>query len=214
MAAAPAGLSSQREKWLPAQHLVGGRHLSRHYLEAWRDAPLTFDPDQDIDERWKTDHYEDIIASDPDGSLFRFAVDRLMRYRFYPPSVMTSVSDFSEEGRWMRPGDRLVIRVPALNAIGLPLYTVFAMNEISEVVAEERHAHIAYITTAAHVERGEWRAALDWQKDDTLALQVDVISRTRGDVPLAHPAIVRRLQLRAHNLGMRHLRQQILRKSA
>ncbi len=78
------------------------------YLDLWRSAPLPYTPGQPVDATWHTDDYEEFVAHDPDGALFQRAADTLMRYHFYPETLMHHVSDFSRENRWLRTGDRRI----------------------------------------------------------------------------------------------------------
>jgi len=181
------------------------------YLALWRDAPLTYTPGQRHEGMWKYDHHALTLGPDPDGRLFAVASELLFRYHFYPPAVMASVSDFSLEGRAMRPGDRVVIRIRLLALPGLPLLDVLAMNEISTVLRESDYSRMSYVTTAAHAEVGEWAAAVrrDAMTGD-VSVMIDSVSRTVEPINEGQRLLARRLQLRAHRLGMAHFRSAVL----
>ena len=64
------------------------------YLDLWRAAPLRYVPGQKTDSTWFTDDYEESITHDPDGLYFERAGDLLMRYHFYPETLLRHTSDF------------------------------------------------------------------------------------------------------------------------
>lgn len=39
-----------------------GRASDEQYLQAWRDAPLTFDSERVVDHYWNADHYEIVLG--------------------------------------------------------------------------------------------------------------------------------------------------------
>lgn len=184
------------------------------YLKAWRAAPLTYIPSEPRSGIWKQDAHTISLGHDTTGRLFDAAADLLMRYRFYPPSVMTSVGDFDLENRWMRPGDRLMLCIHVFPVMHVNLLNVLAMNEVYEVIDTIRLKRIAYVTTATHAEVGEWSAQVEWQQSGTVTLSLQSISRTSPQLPAWQKGIARLLQKRAHQLGMAHFAQQALDKAA
>jgi uncharacterized protein (UPF0548 family) len=136
----------------------------------------------------------------------------LLRYQFYPTTMMRHVSDFSREKRLMRVGDRIIQRINGLGLIGIPfsLMDGLTMNIIVAVTDQARRKGFTYATTQAHAELGEWSAAIEWQADDSLVLTINTLSRPAYEVPrLFHP-IMRRGQKRAHQLGIAHFKSLVL----
>ena len=150
------------------------------------------------------------IAHDPDGKLFQRAADALMRYHFYPESLMHYVSDFSRENRWLRVGNRLVQRIHAFRLLGLPILDAITMNEIYAVSDEPRRKGFTYVTTQAHSERGEWSPAVEWRDNGDLYLTIHVLSRLAYDVSPFQLRRIRRLQTGAHHQGIEAFKRRVL----
>ncbi len=181
-----------------------GRQSDGQYLQTWREAPLTYSSDQEIDFNWNVDRYEIILGKDNSGQLFQRAAELTLHNQFYPAEVMSTVSDFSRENRKVRPGDRVVQRISLLEYKGIPILDVLTMNEISEVIQEPRRAGFTYITTAAHSEIGEWSPLVEWRDNGEVVLVIDVISRIRPGVSSLARRFARRMQLRAHKLSIQN----------
>ena len=179
-----------------------GRRRDAQFLQKWRSAPLTYSPEQDLDENWFVDRYETILGVDPTGVLFQRAANLTLNNQFYPPAVMTSVSDFNLVGRPVQTGDRIVQRIPVIRYRGLPILEVLTMNEITQVVDEPRQAGFTYTTTSAHSEIGEWSPTVAWRENGEVALVINVISRTRPGASRFARRLTRRMQLRAHKLSI------------
>ncbi len=179
-------------------------------LDEWRSAPLTYTPGQSIDESWHTDHDEEIIMPNAAAEQFARARDLLLRYQFYPQSIMHHVSDFSRENRLMRPGDRIVQRIHGLYVLGVPLIDGITVNEVTTVIDESRRVGFTYITTAAHAELGEWSAQVVWREDGTLILTIDAISRLAYHMPQRMAPRARRSQLQAHHDGIAAFKEAVL----
>jgi uncharacterized protein (UPF0548 family) len=180
------------------------------YLSLWRGAPLTYTPGQPIDATWHTDHHEEVLTEHATAEQFARARDLLLRYEFYPLSVMRHVSNFSQGSSLMRPGDRIVQRIYGPRLLGLPLVAGLTMNEVTAVVDEPRRVGFTYITTQAHAETGEWSALVEWRADDSLVLTISAVSRLAPHMPVRMADSARRLQLRAHHLGMEAFRKRVL----
>jgi uncharacterized protein (UPF0548 family) len=187
-----------------------GRKDDERLLDEWRSAPLTYKPGQTIDSTWHSDHHEEIITLKATPEQFARARDLLLRYQFYPLSLMHHVSDFSRENRLMRPSDRIVQRIHGLYVLGYALMDAITMNEVSNVIDEPRRVGFTYITTAAHAELGEWSAQVEWREDGALILTIDAISRLAYHMPQAIIPRARRLQLSAHDQGMAAFKQAVL----
>src|SRR5262245_32136161 len=112
----------------------GNAQDDTRYLDRWRSRPLSYQRGQATDAAWHRDRYETALGADQGGHLFAQAADLLLRYKFYPESLLVAVSDFGLQGRRLRVGDRLVQRIHALQLPGRPLLDVLVMNEISEVI--------------------------------------------------------------------------------
>jgi uncharacterized protein (UPF0548 family) len=180
------------------------------YLERWRGAPLSYMPGQATDATRNRDTYEEFIVHDADGKHFERAADLLMRYHFYPASIMFHISDFGLENRWLRVGDRIVQRIHALSIRGVPVLDVLAMNEIYAVIDEPRRKGFTYVTTQAHSERGEWSPAVEWRDNGDLVLAIHVHSRLAFDPPAFYRSRVRKLQKRAHHEGIEAFKRRVL----
>jgi uncharacterized protein (UPF0548 family) len=180
------------------------------YLERWRGAPLSYTPGQPTDATWNTDTYEVFITHNSDGQHFERAADLLMRYQFYPDSIMFHTSDFGLENRWLRAGDRIVQRIHALSILSYPILDGLTMNEIYAVIDEPRRKGFTYVTTQVHSERGEWSPAVEWRDNGDLVLTIHVHSRLVFDPPAFYRSRVRKLQKRAHREGIESFKRQVL----
>ncbi len=181
-----------------------GRQHDARFLQDWRSAPLTYSPEQDLDENWHVDRYETILGVDPGGTLFQRAAQLTLHNHFYPPEVMTTVSDFNLVGRPVQAGDRIVQRIRVFQYHDLPILELLSMNEITQVTDEPRRAGFTYITTSASSEVGEWSPTVEWRGNGEVALVIGVVSRpSPGASPLAR-LLTRRLQLRGHQLSIQN----------
>jgi uncharacterized protein (UPF0548 family) len=180
------------------------------YLDLWRNVPLRYVPGQKTDSTWHTDDHEEIITHDPDGVYFERAADLLMRYHFYPETLLSHTSDFSLQDRWVRPGDRIVQRITALRLLGFPILQALTMNEIYAVIDEPRRKGFTYVTTEAHIEMGEWSPKVEWRENGDLVLTIHVHSRLAYDLPLRFCTLIRRFQLRAHDAGIETFKKRVL----
>lgn len=190
-----------------------GRANDSALLTAWKDAPLTYSPGQDLDYHWNVDRYEAILGNDPSGELFRHAARLVLHNRIYPLEVMTSVSDASLENRPVREGDRVLQRILFYQYNTLPILEFLTLNQITEVIDEPRRAGFSYTTTSVHSEVGEWSPQVIWRENGEVALVVEVISRTRPGILGFFQRRARRLQLRAHRLSIRNFRARLEGKS-
>ncbi len=180
------------------------REQDATYLDRWRAVPLTYRPGQAVDARFERHHYEVVLSEKANAASFACAADHLLRYHFYPPLIMTHVSDFSHEDRRMKPGDRLVQRIGAANPFGWTLVEGITMNEIWSVIDEPRRAGFIYVTTEAHEEVGEWSAQIEWRMDQSLMLTVSALSHTSDRIPRWFHPLTRRLKQKAHHAGIAH----------
>lgn len=183
-----------------------GRARDAEYLDAWRDVPLSYTPGQAVDATFHRDLHEHTMTPNCTAALFAHAADLLLRYEFYPTSIMSHVSDFSREKRQMQVGDRIVQRINGLGLIGIPssLMNGLTMNVITAVIDEPRRKGFTYATTQAHAEMGEWSAGIQWRSDNALILTISALARPAYSVPRFFHPVMRRGQKRAHQLGMAH----------
>jgi uncharacterized protein (UPF0548 family) len=180
------------------------RQLDAQYLSAWREAPVTYDPDQVVDHHWNADHYETVLGKDGSGSLFERAAVITLMNQFYPPDVLVTTSDFGVEKRPVQVGDRVLQRIRLFQIAGRPIYDVLTLNEITEVVQETRRVGFTYNTTSIHSEIGEWSSVVEWRGNGEVVLVIDVISRALPGAAAVARWFTRRMQLRAHTLSVQN----------
>lgn len=171
------------------------------YLDQLGQPPNNFDPEQPIDHTWHVDQHEISLGSGtgPDaGGLFERAVDLLLHYQFYPPSVMRHASDFSRENRHLRYGDRVVQRIHVIPG----LLDVITMNRVTATLAEPNRIGFTYTTTEYQFEMGEWTATVIRKRDGQVSLVMYAVSKAGPKMPWWARPFARALQLRAHRLGM------------
>ncbi len=172
------------------------------YLDTLSQPANNFNPEQPIDNSWHVDQHEMPLGPDQDG-LFERAVQLLLRYQFYPPSVLIHTSDFAREDRNLRYGDRIA---QCIHAIPL-LLDVIAMNRITATFAEPNRIGFTYTTTEHHLEMGEWTATVLRKRDQQVTLVLHALSKPGPKMPRWALPFSRAVQLRAHRLGMAHFKQ-------
>ncbi|GAB4578596.1 MAG: hypothetical protein Fur0022_13320 [Anaerolineales bacterium] len=177
------------------------------YLDQFGHPPNNFDPEQPIDNSWHVDQHEIPLGLDRDG-LFERAVNLLLRYQFYPPSVLRHTSDFARENRNLRFSDRIVQRIHAIPF----LLDVITMNRITATFAEPNRIGFTYTTTEHHLEMGEWTATILRKRDGQVALVMHALSKPGPKMPWWARPFSRAVQIRAHRLGLAHF-QHLLHES-
>lgn len=189
----------------------GKNHQNDHnLLKEWKDAPLTYRTVEEFDPQWNVDRYEIILGNDPSGKLFERAARLALRNQFYPPEVLTSVSDFLLENRDVQVGDRVLQRIRVFQYNTLPVMEVLTLNEITSVVNEPRRAGFTYTTTEAHSELGEWSPVVEWRENGEVALVIDVVSRAKPGASPLSGWFTRKMQLRAHKLSVENFQRLLL----
>ncbi len=173
------------------------------YLDKLGQPGNNFNPEQPIDNTWHVDQHEIPLGFDqkpgPDqDDLFERAVHLLLRYQFYPTSVLHHTSDFARENRNLRFGDRIVQRIHAIPF----LLDVITMNRITATFAEPNRIGFTYTTTEHHLEMGEWTATVLRKRDGQVALVMYAVSKPGPKMPLWAMPFSRAVQIRAHRLGM------------
>lgn len=181
------------------------------YLDLWQDVTLNFSAAEAKGPEWHHDQYEHTLGQDKSGVLFDAAVDHLLRYHFYPDNVMQHYGTFSLDERPMQVGDRIVQRVHVLQLFNRPVVDAVTMTEVTAVINEPRRCGFTYATTTAHPQQGAWTAVVQWQHDNRVTLSISAISRPRTEEPERNYAWMRRLQKRAHRLGIDHFTRLVAR---
>jgi hypothetical protein len=130
--------------------------------------------------------------------------DLLLGYRFYPETVLLRRTQFEDEVRPARLGDRLGLGLLVPNLPGLPAFQLPAVVEICALAEEPELARLGYRTTQRHYGKGEWVAELR-REGDRIMLRVNCHVRpSRWFVWLGLP-IYRRFQLAAFRAGADNL---------
>lgn len=130
----------------------------------------------------------------------------LLSYRFYPDAVMVRRTQFEEEGRAARLGDRLGLGLLLPGLPGLPPLLLPAVVEIHVLSDAPECTRLGYRTTRRHYGRGEWVAEVR-REGDRIVLSVDCHLRpSRWFVWLGLP-LYRHFQLGAFRAGLGNLRQ-------
>lgn len=181
-----------------------GRVDDPKYLLLWRQSPLSFSPKDTPDYQWNDDRYEISLGKDQTGKLFERAARLVMANQFYPEVILTSVSDFDQQKRPPQIGDRIVQRIRVMQIAGKPVMEVLAMNEITQVIQEERQVGFTYTTTCSHYEIGEWSPKVEWSKDGDVVLTINVLSRVKPGLHALTRRLTREMQLRAHHQSIAH----------
>lgn len=163
-------------------------------LAQWRAAPLTYHAGDSLPGA-HSDDYDVLIREHATVDHFARAADLLLRYRFYPPDVMLHTSDFAQQRRRMKAGDRIVQRIRLF-----PGLDVLTMNEVVRVTNAPRRAGFAYATTEKHDEVGQWSAEV--ALDDAGALHLHIHSIGVARLPFFMKPFARAIQVRAHQRGM------------
>lgn len=163
-------------------------------LAQWRNALLTFHAGDALPNAHRDD-YDVVVREHATAHHFARAADLLLRYQFYPPDVMLHASDFDQQRRRMKAGDRIVQRIRLF-----PGLDVLTMNEVVRVIDETHCAGFTYATTAKHDEVGQWSA--DVALDDAGALHLRIQSTGKANLPFFMRPFARFIQLRAHRRGI------------
>ncbi len=133
----------------------------RRRFEKWQSAPVNWDPIKGGKRAWLCfeDSKNATLGADPTGQVFDQIADRMMNGHFYPPDAITYYAEAIDEGRTLKPGDRVLQRARLL-----PLLAALGVWQMVEIYAAERTAErctLGYVTTAHHHGRGIWQAKLE-----------------------------------------------------
>jgi len=130
----------------------------------------------------------------------------LLGYRFYPEQVMIRRTQFEDEGRAVRVGDRLGLGLFVSNLPGLAPAMLPAVVEVDVVDSGPEHVALGYVTTRRHYGRGSWRA--DVKRDgEQLVLTVSYHVRPSRWFVWCGLPVYRRFQLAAFRAGAENLRK-------
>ncbi len=178
------------------------------YLDMWSAAPLSYMPGQATGPDWYTDHYEIILTHGGNGRFFQKAAHLLMRYQFYPDTILSFFGDFNlQPERHLRVGDRIVQRIHVARLFSRPFLDVIGLTEVTRVIDTPRCQGFTYVTVAPHVEQGEWSAGITWRDNGDLVLTIDAISRPSPQEPARNHRFMRALQKKAHQSGIAHFKK-------
>jgi uncharacterized protein (UPF0548 family) len=130
----------------------------------------------------------------------------LLGYRFYPEQVMIRRTQFEDEGRAVRVGDRLGLGLFVPSLPGLAPLMLPAVVEVDVVESGPEHVALGYVTTRRHYGRGSWRA--DVKRDgEQLVLTVSCHVRPSRWFVWCGLPVYRRFQLAAFRAGAENLRR-------
>jgi hypothetical protein len=132
--------------------------------------------------------------------------EALLGYRFYPASVMVRRTQFEDEGRPVRVGDRLGLGLFVPNLPGLPPLMLPAIVEVDVVEAGAEQVALGYATTRRHYGRGVWRAEVKREGEELVLTVSYHVRPSRWFVWCGLP-VYRRFQLAAFRAGADNLRR-------
>ena len=167
-------------------------------LEKWHDERSNYDPDEPKDFSWFTDEFSVLLGNAGDDRVFERASIRLMRYRFYPTSVLQATAAFIRERRAPHPGERIVQRVKVIPG----LVDAVTMNIVTDVCDEPDRCGFRIVTSNQQYEKGEWSAYITRNDQGAVFLNVKVVSKPATPLPFISSSFARALQRRAHRLAL------------
>jgi uncharacterized protein (UPF0548 family) len=130
----------------------------------------------------------------------------LLGYRFYPAHVMVRRTQFEDEGRAVRVGDRLGLGLLVPSLPGLAPLMLPAIVEVDHVEAGAERCGLGYVTTRRHYGRGVWRAEVAREGDQLMLTVSYHVRPSRWFVWCGLP-VYRRFQLAAFRAGADNLRR-------
>jgi len=132
--------------------------------------------------------------------------EALLGYRFYPAHVMVRRTQFEDEGRAARVGDRLGLGLLVPNLPGLAPLMLPAIVEVDHVEAGAERCGLGYVTTRRHYGRGVWRAEVAREGNELMLTVSYHVRPSRWFVWCGLP-VYRRFQLAAFRAGADNLRR-------
>ena len=130
----------------------------------------------------------------------------LLGYRFYPEHVMARRTQFEDEGRAVRVGDRLGLGLFVPNLPGLAPLMLPAVVEVDAAETGEERVVLGYVTTRRHYGRGSWRAEVR-RDGEAMVLTVSCHVRPSRWFVWCGLPVYRRFQLAAFRAGADNLRR-------
>lgn len=167
-------------------------------LEQWRDESSNYALDEPKDSSWFVDEFSIPLGTANDDRVFERAAIRLLRYKFYPTSVLHAAANFIRERRAPRPGEQIVQRVKVIPGI----VDAVTMNIVTDVCDEPDRCGFRIVTSNQQYEKGEWSAYISRDGDGNVELNVKVISKPATPLPFISSSFARALQKRAHRLAL------------
>lgn len=150
------------------------------------------------------EHHVRIGAWSP--AAFARVRQALLGYRFYPAQVMSRRTQFEDEGRSVRVGDRLGLGLHLPNLPGLPRFLLPAIVQVDVVEDGTERVAFGYATTGRHYGRGVWRAVVSREGDELILVVSYHVRPSRWFVWCGLP-VYRRYQLAAFRAGAENLRR-------
>lgn len=140
------------------------------------------------------------------GDRFDMLAASLLRYRFYPRTVMVWTSDFAVEEREARVGDRIGMALAIPVFPKLPPLFFPATTEVAFARRDADVAEFGYVATRAHYGRGLWRATLE-RSGGRIRLRIRSRISPRAFAAILGLPVYRFLQLRARRLGVENFKK-------
>jgi len=178
---------------------------ARRRFDAMRGASLKWDPELGGKRSWLC--FEDSLTADLGADThpaFEAISERMLDGRYYPPDAIQYFCDAVDEGRRLRPGDRVLQRAPLFPF--LPTIGVWSMVEIFVAEQTEFSCHLGYVTTKRHHGRGIWQAILSRQ-EGRLSLKVTSTTSPQSWMYWIGLPLARFLQLRARRRAIEEFRK-------
>ncbi len=114
------------------------------------------------------------IALSLEASAVKLDSSFIMAYDIFPPSIMTSLTEWSVVGREMQVGDTIVqqVYIPPTRMFSQKL--IFGVR-VSEIIHEPQRIGFSYETLEGHVERGVSTFVIE-QRHQGLHFKIDTLS--------------------------------------
>lgn len=175
---------------------------TRRRFEKWKSAPVNWDPIKGGRRALLCfqDSKNAALGVDPTGEAFDRIADRMMNGHYYPPDALTYYAEALEQGRSLKPGDRVLQKAPILPF--LPGLGVWQMVEIYAAERTSERCKLGYVTTVHHHGRGIWQAELETLEGELTLTVTSTTSPNSWLFWLGLP-LARFLQLRARRRAIK-----------
>ncbi len=170
------------------------------------ECPLTWHPTEGGKRpwiAWDDDKHFD-LGDDPTGERFVRLKERMLSGNYYPPNIIRFYGRFRNEGRHLRPGDRIIQKAFLLSST--QLFYLWSAAEIFVAQASDSECTIGYVTTSRHFGRGIWQAHLQ-AIDGQLKLHVSSIAGPQHWLFWTFLPIARLIQKRAWRAAVEDLKK-------